>query len=220
MKNKLKIILLDIFELTLGLAMFGCLFWLFCLMVTGQVGASDVVMPVLKNDEVYYDSNGASAYGWELEECVRELMLEAGGESEADIREHAAIYCKQLLYTQTVGGYDDWGTSLWGVVHSHGYAETYPYIWTERATPTDYVRSIFWDVWTNGYSSDFRVQNFRSGWYHSPAWSIPMYQIGETFYSINIWQDFSMFNLDENGQLVKESDWFWKYYSGSVEVKM
>ena len=140
----------------------------------------------------YTDSRGATAYGWEIEECIRELMLEAGGESETDIREHAAVYCKQLLYTQTVGGYDDWGTSLHEIVYSHGYAETYPFIWTEAANPTDTVREIFWDVWINGYTSDFRVQNFRKGWYHSELWSIPAYSIGNSYYGINRWQDFSL----------------------------
>lgn len=142
-------------------------------------------------NELLTDSRGATAERWEIEECIRELMLEAGGESEADIREHAAVYCKRLLYTQTVGGFDDWGTTLYGVVHSHGFLETYPYIWTEQAEPTDEVREIFWDVWYNGYDSDFRVQNFRSGYYAD--WSIPAYQIGSSFYGINPWQDFSMF---------------------------
>jgi hypothetical protein len=80
-------------------------------------------------NELLWDSRGASAERWEIEECIRELMLEAGGESEEDIREHAAVYCKRLLYTQTVGGYDDWGTTLHEVVHSHGFLETYPFIW-------------------------------------------------------------------------------------------
>lgn len=141
---------------------------------------------------LYTDSRGATAYGWEIEECIRELMLEAGGESEEDIREHAAVYCKQLLYTQTVGGYDDWGLTLHEVVYSHGYAETWPNIWTEAAEPTDTVREIFWDVWENGYTSDFRVQGFRKDWYHSPLWAAPAFQIGRTCYSINIWQDFSL----------------------------
>lgn len=140
---------------------------------------------------LYMDSRGAVAYGWEIEECIRELMLEAGGESEEDIREHAAVYCKQLLYTQTVGGYDDWGLTLHEVVYSHGYVETWPNIWTEAAEPTETVREIFWDVWNNGYTSDFRVQVFRKDWYHSLIWSIPAYSIGRTYYSVNIWQDFS-----------------------------
>jgi len=144
-------------------------------------------------DTLFTDSRGATAYGWEIEECIRECMLEAGGESEADIREHCAIYCKQLLYTQTIGGFDDWGTSLYGIVHSHAYAATRDYIWTEAAAPTDKVREIFWDVWNNGYDSDFRVQCFRSGYYHDLTWSIPAYQIGNSYYSINIYQDFSMF---------------------------
>lgn len=143
--------------------------------------------------ELLTDSRGATAERWEIEECIRELMLEAGGESKEDIREHAAVYCKQLLYTQTVGGFDDWGVTLHGIVYSHAYEETYPNIWTPAAEPTDEVREIFWDVWWNGYTSDFRVQNFRKDYYHSPIWSIPAYQIGRTCYSINIWQDFSMF---------------------------
>ena len=56
---------------------------------------------------LYTDSRGATAYGYEIEECIREAMLECGGESEEDIREHIAVYCKQLLYTQTIGGYGD-----------------------------------------------------------------------------------------------------------------
>ena len=140
---------------------------------------------------LYTDSRGATAYGWEIEECIRELMLEAGGESEEDIREHASVYCKQLWYTQTVGGYDDWGLTLHEVVYSHGYVETWPNIWTEAAEPTETVREIFWDVWNNGYTSDFRAQVFRKDWYHSLIWSIPAYSIGRTYYSINIWQDFS-----------------------------
>lgn len=140
---------------------------------------------------VFTDSRGATAYGWEIEECIRELMLEAGGECEEDIREHAAVYCKQLLYTQTVGGYDDWGTTLHEIVYSHGYEETYPNIWTPAGDPTDQVREIFWDVWVNGYTSDFRVQSYRSEFYAS--WSIPAFSIGNTYYGINPWQDFSMF---------------------------
>lgn len=142
---------------------------------------------------LYMDSRGATAYGWEIEECIRELMLEAGGESEEDIREHAAVYCKQLLYTQVVGGYDDWGLTLHEIIYSHSYEETYPFIWTAAATPTENVREIFWDVFINGYTSDFRAQAFKKGWYHSPLWATPAYQIGNSFYSINIWQDFSMF---------------------------
>lgn len=152
-------------------------------------------------DTLYFDSHGAYAWGWEIEEAMRKIMLEAGGESEEDIRAHVEVDLKQLLYCQTVGGYDDWGTSLWGVTHSHGYLETNTRLWTPEAEPTELVRYIFWDVWKNGYFSDFRVQNYRSGWYHSLTWSIPAYQIGNSFYSINIWQDFSMFNLDENGVL-------------------
>ena len=166
------------------------------------IAATPYSEPVVRKDvgcvpdfwsTLYTDSRGATAYGWEIEECIRELMLEAGGESDEDIREHAAVYCKQLLYAQTVGGYDDWGTTLHGVVYSHGYEETYPNIWTPAADPTQKVTEIFWDVWQNGYTSDFRVQVFRKDWYHSTTWSIPAYQIGRTCYSINIWQDFSMF---------------------------
>ena len=156
-----------------------------------QEPVKDIASPDAFWNERLLDSRGAAAERWEIEECIRELMLEAGGESDADIREHAAVYCKRLLYTQTVGGYDDWGTTLHEVVYSHGFLETYPYIWETRATPTDEVREIFWDVWYNGYDTDFRVQNFRSGYFAS--WSIPAYSIGNTFYGINPWQDFSMF---------------------------
>lgn len=155
----------------------------------------DIGCPDAYWGEKLTDSRGATAERWEIEEAIRELMLEAGGESEADIREHAAIYCKRLLYTQTVGGYDDWGTTLHEVVYSHGFLETHPYIWHERANPTDKVREIWWDVWNNGYTSDFRVQNFRSGYY--AHWSIPAYNIGNTYYGINPWQDFTMFEWGE-----------------------
>lgn len=160
---------------------------------SNAVPVRDIGSPDPFWNELLWDSRGATAERWEIEECIRELMLEAGGESEEDIREHAAVYCKRLLYTQTVGGYDDWGTTLHEVVHSHGFLETYPFIWEERAIPTETVREIFWDVWNNGYDTDFRVQNFRTEYYHSLKWSIPAYQIGKTFYSINIYQDFSMF---------------------------
>lgn len=172
--------------------------WLF-LTLAGNVDAMDILVP--DPAALYVDSNGAEAYGWEIEEAMRKIMLEAGGESEEDIRAHVEVDLKQLLYCQTVGGYDDWGTSLYGVTHSHGYLETNMRLWTPEAEPTDLVREIWWDVWYNGYSSDFRVQCYRSGWYHSQTWSIPAYRIGNSFYSISIWQDFSMFDLDENGKL-------------------
>lgn len=142
-------------------------------------------------DRVYVDSRGAKAYGWEITEAIRLLMLECGGESDEDIRAHCEVVVKQLAYAQAVGGWDDWGTTLYGVLHSHAYLETNGRIWTAEANPTEKLAEIFWDVWNNGYESDFRVQCFRSGWYHS--WAIPAYQIGDTYYSINPWQDFSMF---------------------------
>lgn len=146
---------------------------------------------------LYTDSRGATAYGYEIEECIREAMLECGGESKEDIREHIAVYCKQLLYTQTVGGYGDWGTTLYEIIHSNSYYETRDNIWNPEAEPTDSLREIFWDVWNNGYTSDFRVQCFRRDEYHDNRWAIDAYQIGKTYYSINKWQDFSMFDIQE-----------------------
>lgn len=157
--------------------------------------------PVAHSGTLYRDSHGAEAYGWELNEAVRLMMLESGAESEIDIREHCALLCKQLLYTQTVGGFDDWGTTLYGIIHGeHSYTETAPRIWTEAAVPTERVVEIFYDVWFNGYFTDFRVQCFRSTCYHT--WAIAAYRIGKTYYSVNPWQDFSMFELDKNGLLI------------------
>ena len=140
---------------------------------------------------VFVDSRGAEAYGWEITEAIRLLMLETGGESDEDIRAHCEVIVKQLEYTQTVGGWDDWGTTLYGILHSHSYTQTNSRIWTEEAAPSERLQEIFWDVWYNGYETDFRVQCFRSDCFHS--WAIPAYQIGNTYYSINPWQDFSMF---------------------------
>ena len=141
--------------------------------------------------QVFVDSHGAKAYGWEITEAIRLLMLETGGESDEDVRAHCEVIVKQLEYTQAVGGWDDWGTTLYGILHSHSYTQTNGRIWTEEATPSERLQEIFWDVWHNGYETDFRVQCFRSDRYH--AWAIPAYQIGNTYYSINPWQDFSMF---------------------------
>lgn len=216
----------DIFELSLMVLIFTAIFWLFCTMIVegAYAEAADVIelenghtvtLPIVKSDEIYTDSHGATAAGWEIEEAIRKIMLEAGGESEADIRAHVEVDLKRLLYCQVVGGYDDWGTSLYGVTHSHGFLETNTRLWTPAAEPTDLVRAIWWDVWWNGYLSDFRVQNYKKDWYHSPLWSIPAFSIGRSYYSINIWQDFSMFDLDENGVL-GYPEWAWEdWFEGS-----
>lgn len=185
----------------------------------GSVSCADASEPRFEHDKLYYDSHGAEAYGWELEEAVRLMMLECGSYTvpEADKREHCAVLCKQLLYTQTVGGYNGWGTTLWGVMHAgNTYLQTAPRIWNDEAEPTEEIAEIFWDVWTNGYLTDFRVQNYRTDYFFEGDWSYPAYSIGTTCYSINRWQDFSMLDLDENGVLgyssrvpdEVEEDWF------------
>lgn len=214
MKKTVKIILLDAIDILVGLAVFAGMFWLFLMMATGRAEAVEpsitfedgrrVDVPVIMSDALYVDSRGAQAYGWELTEGMRLMMLECGSKEvpEEDKREHCAVLFKQLLYTQTVGGYNGWGTTLWGVMHAgNTYTETAPRIWNDEAEPTDEIAAIFWDVWQNGYSSDFRVQNYRLGWYFDGDWSTPAYSIGTTFYSVNVWQDFSMFELDENSIL-------------------
>lgn len=177
----------------------------------------EVCEPVLVSDALYYDSHGAEAYGWELTEAIRLMMLECGSYkvSEADKREHCAVLCKQLLYTQTVGGCNGWGTTLWGVMHaSNTYLQTAPRIWNDEAEPTEEIAAIFWDVWCNGYSTDFRVQNYRTDYFFEGDWSYPAYSIGTTYYSINRWQDFSMFDLGPDGVLeyssqeTADTDWF------------
>lgn len=177
----------------------------------------EVSEPVLVSDALYYDSHGAEAYGWEIEEAIRLMMLECGSYkvSEADKREHCAVLCKQLLYTQTVGGYNGWGTTLWGVMHaSNTYLQTAPRIWNGEAEPTEEIAAIFWDVWYNGYFTDFRVQNYRTDYFFEGDWSYPAYSIGTTYYSRNYWQDFSMFDLGPDGVLGYSSqetvntDWF------------
>lgn len=207
--------MLDIFELGLMLILFAAGFYLFCTLVDAGAHAEaagvveledgkEYLVPDILPDVVYTDSHGATAYGWELTEAIRMIMLECGSYTvpEVDKREHCAVLCKQLLYTQTVGGYNGWGTSLWGVMHaSNSYVQTAPYIWTDAAEPTDQIIAIFWDVWCNGYLSDFRVQLYRLDYWFDGDWSIPAYKIGVTCYAINRWQDFSMFDLDENGVL-------------------
>ena len=172
----------------------------------------EVYEPVLVSDVLYYDSHGAEAYGWEIEEAIRLMMLECGSYTapEADKREHCAVLCKQLLYTQTVGGYNGWGTTLWGVMHAgNTYLQTAPRIWNDEAEPTEEIAAIFWDVWVNGYSTDFRVQNYRTDYFFEGDWSYPAYSIGTTYYSINWWQDFSMFDLGPDGVLgYSDEDWF------------
>ena len=155
-------------------------------------------------EAVYYDSNGAEAYGWELIEGIRLMMLECGASTVPveDKVEHCAVLCKQLYYTQVVGGYNGWGTTLWGVMHAgNSYLQTAPRIWTEDAEPTQEIIDVFWDVWCNGYSSDFRVQCYRLDWFFQGDWPESAYQIGRTCYSRNIWQDFSMFDLNWDGSL-------------------
>lgn len=179
-------------------------------MLTGSAVSVKAGCPEIVPDAVYYDSHGAEAYGYELIEAIRLMMLECGSYTvpEADKREHCAVLCKQLLYTQTVGGYNGWGTTLWGVMHaSNTYLQTAPRIWNEEAEPTEEIADIFWDVWCNGYSTDFRVQSYRTDYhfddYYSGGgdWAINAYVIATTYYSRNYWQDFSMFDLDENGVL-------------------
>ena len=203
---------LDIFRIIVALIAFGLLLSLFLMVACGQVGASDICertgleVPEIDSAAVYYDSHGAEAYGWELNEAMRLMMLECGSYkvSEADKREHCAVLCKQLLYTQVVGGYNGWGTTLWGVMHaSNSYLQTAPRIWTEEAEPTDEIKALFWDVWSNGYFSDFRVQSYRLGYhFEEGVWAVNAYSIGDSYYSWNFWQDFSMFELDENGVLL------------------
>lgn len=216
--------MLDIFELSVMLVLFAAGLYLFCTLVDAGAHAEAVgvveledgkeyLVPDILPDIIYTDSHGATAYGWELTEAIRMMMLEIGGakEPEADKREHCAVLCKELLYTQVVGGYNGWGTNLWGVMHaSNSYVQTAPYIWTEAGNPTDQIAAIFWDVWCNGYLSDFRVQNYRLDYYfYDGNWAEPAYSIGRTYYSRNIWQDFSMFELDENGVLpYPNCDWF------------
>lgn len=212
MSKKVKIVVLDILEIGVGLAVFALGLWLFLMMACGQVGASDICertgleVPEIDPAAVYYDSHGAEAYGWEINEAMRLMMLECGSYkvSEADKREHCAVLCKQLLYTQVVGGYNGWGTTLWGVMHaSNSYLQTAPRIWTEDAEPTDEIKALFWDVWCNGYFSDFRVQSYRLGYhFEEGVWAVNAYSIENSFYSRNKWQDFSMFELDENGVLL------------------
>lgn len=211
MSKKVKIVVLDILEVGFGLAVFALGLWLFLMMACGRVGASDICKrtglegPEIDPAAVYYDSHGAEAYGWELNEAMRLMMLECGSYkvSEADKREHCAVLCKQLLYTQVVGGYNGWGTTLWGVMHaSNTYLQTAPRIWNEDAEPTDEIMALFWDVWCNGYFSDFRVQSYRLGYhFEEGVWAVNAYSIENSFYSRNKWQDFSMFELDENGVL-------------------
>lgn len=178
-------------------------------MLAGSAVGVKAGCPEIVPDEVYYDSHGAEAYGYELIEAIRLMMLECGSYTvpEADKMEHCAVLCKQLLYTQTVGGYNGWGTTLWGVMHaSNTYLQTAPRIWNEEAEPTEEIADIFWDVWCNGYSTDFRVQSYRldyhfKDYYSGGDWAVNAYSIGTTYYSRNYWQDFSMFDLDENGVL-------------------
>ena len=216
--------LIDIFEICMMFVLFGLGMSMFFTMLAQDVSAAgtvtledgqEYVVPDIQPGTIYTDSHGATAYGWELTEGIRMMMLECGSYTvpEADKREHVAVLCKQLLYTQTVGGYNGWGTTLWGVMHaSNSYIQTAPYIWTEAAEPTDQITAIFWDVWCNGYLSDFRVQLYRRDYWFDGDWSIPAYQIATTCYAINKWQDFSMFQLDENGVLgysnAKKLNWF------------
>lgn len=171
----------------------------------GSVSCAEASEPRFEHDKLYYDSHGAEAYGWELEEAIRLMMLECGSYivPEADKREHCAVLCKQLLYTQTVGGYNGWGTTLWGVMHAgNTYLQTAPRIWSPEAEPTEEITEIFWDVWTNGYFTDFRVQSYRSDYHFAEGgWAVNTYVIGNSYYSRNFWQDFSMFDLDEYGVL-------------------
>lgn len=196
----------------LALVIFGFGMWLFLTMAS-CADAMDIYDVV--QDEVYVDSRGAEAYGWELIEGIRLMMLECGSDKvpEADKREHCAVLFKQLYYTQTVGGYNGWGTTLWGIMHGgNTYLQTAPRIWTEDAEPTDEIIRIFFDVWENGYSSDFRVQCYRRDWFFQGEWAISAYQIGTTCYSINRWQDFSMFDIWEEPvkeeKKVVDEDWF------------
>ena len=161
-------------------------------LLAGNAGAMDIseIVP----GAVYCDSHGAEAYGWELIEGIRLMMLECGSYTvpEADKIEHCAVLFKQLYYTQTVGGYNGWGTTLWGVMHaSNTYLQTAPRIWTEAAEPTQEITDVFWDVWCNGYLSDFRVQSYRSDYHFADYytaggdWAINAYSIGTTYYSRN-----------------------------------
>jgi hypothetical protein len=162
---------------------------------SNAIQRTDAGCPDWNVDSTLINANGAMAERWEIEEAIRLMMLEAGSEGEDDLREHCAVLCKQLEYAQAVGGYDDWGTTMYGVIHSHGYLESYPRLWTEDAVPTERVREVFMDVWNNGYATDFRVQSYRTDYF--AEWAIPAYQIGDTYYSINPWQDFSMFGKGE-----------------------
>ena len=218
MKGQVKKVVLNVIEIVLAFAIFAGGLWLFLTAVSNKAYADDIwewrcdaregsvvfedgrygVIPELEPYTLYTDSRGAEAYGWEITEGIRLMMLECGSStvSEADKREHCAVLCKQLLYTQTVGGYNGWGVTLWGVMHAgNSYLQTAPRVWNDEAEPTDEIAAIFWDVWCNGYSSDFRVQNYRTNYYFEGDWSTPAYRIGDTYYSINNWQDFSMFEI-------------------------
>ena len=241
MKKKIFDFAIDMIGCIAAAIVFYMMLSLFSKVLIWQVGAVDILecpcdasgasvtlesgktveVPTLDIYALYVDSNGSEAYGWELIEGIRLMMLECGSYkvSEADKREHCAVLFKQLYFTQTVGGYNGWGTTLWGVMHAgNTYLETAPRIWTVDANPTDEIAAIFWDVWCNGYSTDFRVQNYRTNYFFQGEWAIPAYSIGTTYYSINRWQDFSMFDLDENGVLKKpgmdicenadQKDWF------------
>lgn len=216
MNKQVKKAILNVFEMILAFAIFAGGLWLFLTLAT-SCDAAFYTIEEIDPEGLYVDSRGAEANGSELIEAIRLMMLECGSYtvSYEDKVEHCAILCKQLLYTQTVGGYNGWGTTLWGVMHaSNSYLQTAPRIWTQDADPTEEIAEIFLDVWFNGYSSDFRVQCYRTDWYFQGEWAIAAYQIGTTFYSINRWQDFSMFDLSENWYreepewIFEENDWF------------
>lgn len=235
MKKTVCDVLIDIFWIIVALGIFGAGLGLF-LTMANNAEAAEYYIEEIDPEAVYVDSRGAEAKGSELIEGIRLMMLECGSYTVPyeDKVEHCAVLFKQLLYTQTVGGYNGWGTTLWGVMHaSNTYLQTAPRIWTEDANPTEEIADIFLDTWFNGYSSDFRVQCYRTDWFFEGDWAISAYQIGTTYYSINKWQDFSMFDLNESWtesepepepeQIFEEDDWFEpekkKAWTGEIIVR-
>lgn len=116
---------------------------------------------------------------WELEELVRTMYLEAGAESEECIR--AVTDC---TFNQLNSGY--FGSTLYEVLSRPGnFDETYPYIWTIE--PSERVREIVMDIYTNGIGLPARVMFFRNQYFHDIYWSIPEFVTDNVFFSSSRW---------------------------------
>lgn len=115
----------------------------------------------------------------ELELLIRVIYLEAGAESDICIR-----CCTDVAFNQLQSGL--FGNTLMEVLYRPGnYDETVWNAWTKE--PSDRVREIVMDVYTNGISLPARIVYYRNTYFHTFRYSIPEFTTDNVYFSSSSW---------------------------------